>query len=61
MPAPSMALRDLRAGGVTMTSLTAGLPARADDDLFPALDGGDELGEVRLGVTDVDFHAALRA
>ena len=29
MPEPRRCLRDLRTGGVTMTSLTAGLPARA--------------------------------
>ena len=34
-----------------------GLAGAGDDDLFPALDGGDELGEVGLGVMDIYFHA----
>ena len=36
--------------------LDRGLPGTRDDDLFPALSGGDELGEVGLGVMDVEFH-----
>ncbi len=33
-----------------------GLAGASDDDLFSALGGGDELGEVCLGVMDVDLH-----
>jgi hypothetical protein len=36
--------------------LYSGLAGAGDDDLFPALDCGDEFGEVGLGVMDVDFH-----
>jgi hypothetical protein len=37
------------------------LAVAGDDDLFPALGCGDELGEVGLGVMDVDFHVARLA
>ena len=36
--------------------LHRGLAVAGDDDLFTALGCGDELGEVGLGVMDVDFH-----
>jgi hypothetical protein len=37
------------------------LAVTRDDDLFPALGGGDEFGEVGLGVVDVDFHLSRLA
>jgi len=37
------------------------LAGAGDDDLFPALDCGDEFGEVGLGVMDVYFHVTILA
>ncbi len=41
--------------------LDGGFAVARDDDLFPAFGGGDELGEVGLGVMDVAFHALTLA
>ena len=61
MPEPRRCLRDLRTGGVDDYELDGGLAGAGDDDLFPALDCGDEFGEVGLGVMDVYFHVTILA
>ncbi len=58
MPEPRMCLRDLWTGGVAMTSLTAGLPARAMMTSSPLSTAAMSLEKMSFGVMDVYFHVS---